>query len=226
MEKKKKKTRARAPEKKAEQFKKILDEGREMFVKFGSHGFSMRALARKLGMTQPNLYNYVKSKRELWIAIRSKYFEELNEGLQGIIDKHKGEEYIALFMKIAEFFLNFTASDYKRYSMMFLVSAPRSEKVGPRERDYKLFGQMKMIFQVVVKAQKDLGIKDERTPNFLYYVFSTLLGAAWTESNLKLRSKITEPITGEFYDLPSKEFREFVLNEIKNGLIRILTPEK
>ena len=54
-----KQTRARAPEKKAEQFEKILALGREMFVKFGSHGFSMRALAKELGMTQPNLYNYV-----------------------------------------------------------------------------------------------------------------------------------------------------------------------
>ena len=37
---KKKQTRARAPEKKAEQFERILDMGREMFVKFGTHGLA------------------------------------------------------------------------------------------------------------------------------------------------------------------------------------------
>jgi AcrR family transcriptional regulator len=218
----KKATRARAPEKKAEQFEKILKDGREMFVKFGSHGFSMRALARKLGMTQPNLYNYVKSKRELWIAIRQQYFEDLNAGMKNLINEHEGD-YVELFMKIGEFFLDFAVADYKRYQMMFLISAPRSKKVGPLERDYEMFGTMKMMFDVVRKAQKELKIQNNRTPNLLYYIFSSIFGAAWTISNLKLRAKITEPISGGFYDLSSKEMRDFVLNEIRDRLNRILS---
>ena len=75
-EKKRKSTRARAPEKKKEQFNMILEEGKELFIRYGGHGFSLRALAKRMKMSQSNLYNYVQSKRELWIAIRIKYFKE------------------------------------------------------------------------------------------------------------------------------------------------------
>jgi len=216
----KKTTRARAPEKKAEQFEKILELGREMFVKFGSYGFSMRALAGKLDMTQPNLYNYVSSKRELWIAIRTKYFKELNDGVRKIINEGRGS-FIDVFMQLSENFLEFAGVDYKRFSMMFLISAPPSKKVGPLEEEYKPFLILKIILDLVRKAIKTENLKDEKAnTNILYYIFGTLLGAAMTEADLKLRHKITEPIIGDYYNLSPREFREFVLKEVRERLER------
>ncbi|MBK5134244.1 TetR/AcrR family transcriptional regulator, partial [Candidatus Bathyarchaeota archaeon] len=60
--------------KKAAQFEQILEAGKELFLEKGRDGFSLRGLAKILGMNQNNLYNYVESKRELWIAIRNKFF--------------------------------------------------------------------------------------------------------------------------------------------------------
>jgi AcrR family transcriptional regulator len=219
-EKKKKQTRARAPEKKAEQFEKILDVGREMFVKFGSHGFSMRALAKELNMTQPNLYNYVNSKRELWIAIRKKYFKDLNEVISDIVKNHRGP-YIELFMRLSEGFLEFSSVDHIRFQMMFLIPAPRSKKVGPLEAGYEPENLVKRILDLIIKAVKSLGVEvDKSTTNILYLLFATLLGAVLTEGFLKIHSKIGEPIAGDFYDLPPKEYRDFVLNEIRGRLER------
>jgi AcrR family transcriptional regulator len=64
--------RARSEEKKNIQFEKILDAGKELFIEKGESGFSMRNLAEMLNMTKNNLYHYIESKRELWIAIRNK----------------------------------------------------------------------------------------------------------------------------------------------------------
>lgn len=220
MEKIKKGTRARAPEKKAEQFEKIIELGKDMFVKYGSHGFSLRALAKDLKMSQPNLYNYVTSKRELWIAIRTKYFKELYDRINNLINEHHGS-YADLFNKLAESFLEFASEDYKRFQMMFLVSAPRSEKTGHLEENYKPFLILKRILDVVIKAIKEESLKnDKSTTNILYYFFGSLMGAAMTEANLKLRLKITEPIIGDYYQLSPEEYRRFVLNELRERLER------
>ncbi|MHA1197469.1 MAG: TetR/AcrR family transcriptional regulator, partial [Promethearchaeota archaeon] len=84
-------TRARSEEKKKEQFERILEIGKELFTKKGIDGFSMRNLAQKLDMTKNNLYNYVESKRELWIAIRNKFYKQFKEENIEIIKSYNNE---------------------------------------------------------------------------------------------------------------------------------------
>ena len=213
----KKKTRARSPEKKAEQFDKIIEEGKDMFVKYGTHGFSTRALAQKLGMTQPNLYNYVKSKRELWIAIRTKYYNEYLEGLNKIINEHQGS-YTKLFYKIAEYFLEFASVDYKRFQLMYLISAPPSKKLGPLEKSYKPFQLTKMMLDIAKKAVEAGEINRNTAVELFYSIYAHLFGAAKVEADLKLRNKITEPIIGDFYTLSATKYRAYVLREIRERL--------
>ncbi|MGQ4873926.1 MAG: TetR/AcrR family transcriptional regulator [Promethearchaeia archaeon] len=218
MSEKKKRKRARAPEKKLEQFEKILDVGREMFVKYGSHGFSMRALAKELGMSQPNIYNYVESKRELWIAIRTRYFSELNDGFREIINNQEGT-YLDLFMSLSKYFLEFCTSDFKRFQMMFLISAPKSQQKGPLERNYKPFLLTNVILNIISHALEKESVEDDETlKKTFYYIFSTLLGAALVEVYLRFHESIKEPIAGEFFPLTAKEFREFILYKIRKIL--------
>jgi len=220
MNKLKNKSRARSPEKKAEQFDKILEVGKDMFVKYGTHGFSTRILAEKLGMTQPNLYNYVKSKRELWIAIRTKYYNEYTKGIQNIIREYKGNP-IEMFYKMAEYFLEFAGADYKRYQIMFVLSAPPSKKVGPLEKDYKPFQMMKVLLDEVSNAIHAEKIIPDKTFELFYSLYSYIFGAAKMEADLKLKMKVSEPIIGEEYSVSAKEFRAFVLKELRDRLERI-----
>jgi len=48
----------------------------------------MRELARRLNMSEANLYNYVDYKRELWTAIRTKYFKQYRDDVDNLIKKH------------------------------------------------------------------------------------------------------------------------------------------
>ncbi len=221
IEKMKKKSRARAPEKKAEQFNNILEAGKELFVKDGTHSFSMRALARNLDMSQTNLYNYVQSKRELWIAIRTKYFNEFQEGFNQIVNVYQGS-YVDLWVKTSEFFLDFMSADYHRFQMMFLISAPPSKKIGPLEQAYEPFQLIQQNLKIVKQAINDKVIKETDTVELFYYIFGVVLGAAKVEADLKLNVKITEPITVGPKILSAKNFRKFVLKEIRERVEKII----
>ena len=100
----KKQSRSRSPEKKAAQFEKILEAGKNLFLEKGRDGFSLRGLAKILGMNQNNLYNYVESKRELWIAIRNKFYKQYRDENIKIIKEHDGST-TELLMKIFTNFL-------------------------------------------------------------------------------------------------------------------------
>ncbi|MFX1338250.1 MAG: TetR/AcrR family transcriptional regulator [Promethearchaeota archaeon] len=219
MNKPKNKSRARSPEKKAEQFDKILEVGKDMFVKYGTHGFSTRILAEKVGMTQPNLYNYVSSKRELWIAIRIKYYNEFYKGIRKIIKKHKGT-IVELLYKFAEYYLEFAAADYKRFQIMFVLSAPPSKKIGPLEKEYNPFLTTKFVLDYVKRAIEVKELIPDGSIELFYAIYSLIYGAAKIEADLKLRDKITEPMTGEFYSLSSEEFRRFILKEVRDRIER------
>lgn len=211
-ENKKTTTRARAPEKKREQFNKILEAGKELFIKFGTHGFSLRALAKRLSMSQSNLYNYVQSKRELWIAIRIKYFKEFQAKFSEIIEAHK-ESYIEIWIKMANFFLDFAAADYNRFQMMFFISAPPSEKIGPFEKKYKPLQLVEQALIIIEQAIDTKQIKKDNAVELFYYMYGVILGA--TQIEFQLSKKIYQPRTSEDHKLTVAAFRQFTISEIR-----------
>ena len=115
-----KQTRSRGSDKE-KMFEKILDTGKELFVKNGTVG--MRALARKLDMSQPNLYNYVESKRELWIAIRIKALNEFRKVMVEI-NKQKFENFITFCLRLAQSYLEFASEDFPRFRIWQLIPPP------------------------------------------------------------------------------------------------------
>ena len=216
-----KKPRARSPEKKAAKFEKILDGGIELFVKYGTHGFSMRALAKQLDMTQANLYNYVQSKRELWMAIRMKYCKQYNESLDKIFNDNK-DSYFNFFSKWVEFFLEFASVDFARFQIMYLISAPSSKKVGPFEEKYRPIPVIEFGIIETSKALKEKKIKNIDATKIFYYLFGLVIGIATVEANLNLEPKITEPISLFSIKLTPQEYRVFALNRIKKELKTLL----
>jgi AcrR family transcriptional regulator len=184
-----------------------------MFIEYGTDGFSTRVLAEKLGMTQPNLYNYVQSKRELWIAIKSKYHQEYFEGFNNRLHEHTGS-YLDLFYKFVEYFLEFLTADYERFQMMFLQSAPPSKRKGPIEKSYKAFPIIKYAIGLVEKAAENNEI-DRKAGNELFYsIYSYILGATKVRYDLSVIADISEFVEG-FATMPSKEYQTLILKEIR-----------
>ncbi|MFX1426844.1 MAG: TetR/AcrR family transcriptional regulator [Promethearchaeota archaeon] len=222
----KKKTRSRSPEKKAQQFDEILEEGKKLFQEHGREGFTLRGLAKKLGMSQNNLYNYVESKRELWIAIRKKFYEQYRDENREII-KNFGGSTVDLLLEIFKHFFEFAERDYAAFRMMHFIRSPPSDKVGPYEKNYKPFRYLEGTTRVIQKAIDKGEIKEKDAALISSFLFSILLGAAMVEyvmrdiesTNNKSGQNVEEFMQFETRHFTSKEFRNYVLKKIQKGLL-------
>ena len=222
----KKETRSRSPEKNAAQFERILDAGKDLFLEKGRDGFSLRGLAKILGMNQNNLYNYVESKRELWIALRNKFFKQYREENIKIIKDHKGST-TDLLMKIFTHFLEFADNDFGAFSMMHLTDSPPSDKIGPFEKEYREFNYLRGTIRVINIAINEGEIKDSNAEMLSFFTYSLILGAALVERHMRkieqnqkykgdLASEIVQFGRADFTRI---DFRNFILEKLEQMLI-------
>ena len=220
-----KKTRHRSPENKIQQFDKILEVGKQLFQEQGREGFTMRRLAKRLEMDPNNLYNYVESKRELWIAIRKKFYEQYRNENREII-KHFNGSIINLLLLIFEHFFEFAEKDYTAFRMMHIIRSPPSEKIGPFEKEYKQFRFLDGTTQIIQKAIDKGEIKENNAPLLSFFLFSLLLGATMVEkvmrdkenTNDKIGKEIDEKMQFGTQNFTSKEFRKYILRKIQKTL--------
>jgi len=220
----KKQTRSRSPEKKAAQFEQILEAGKELFLEKGRDGFSLRGLAKILGMNQNNLYNYVKSKRELWIAIRNKFFSQYRDENIKIMKEHEGMT-TDLLMKLFTNFFEFANKDYGAFSMMHLTESPPSDKRGPFEKEYHEFNYLRGTAKVVQEAIEAKEINYSNPGMISFFIYSLVLGAAIVERNMRILEQdpdfegnhISEILAFKT-DFNSLEFRNFALEKLEKIL--------
>ena len=220
-----KQTRARSEDKKADQFERILESGKTLFLSKGSRGFSMRNLAEMLGMTKNNLYNYIESKRELWIAIRNRFYNQFKEENLEIVKNHKGTT-CELILKLYKHFLEFSERDYDKFRMMFnIVDAPHSDKIGPIEKTYREFrlldGTTRLIQEAIDKGE----VKNDNASLLSMIIFSFTMGVAYIEMNRSLEKtpqKVWETIQLSQLDVSRDEVKESSLkileSILKNGI--------
>lgn len=221
-----KKTRSRSPEKKAQQLERILEAGKQLFQQKGRDGFSLRVLAKMLDMNQNNLYNYVESKRELWIAIRKIFFEQYRDENRTIIKNHE-ESTVDLLLNIFEHFFKFAEEDFTAFTMMHIIRSPPSDKIGPFEKQYKPFNFLDGTTRVIQKAINEGGIKENNAALLSFFLYSLILGATMVERTMRSveenndykGSKAEERVQFSTQPFTSKEFRKYVLRKIQLGLI-------
>ena len=214
-----KQTRARSEEKKEEQFERILEAGKELFLKKGSEGFSMRNLAEMLDMTKNNLYNYIESKRELWIAIRNKFYNQFKEENLEIIKNHKGSK-CELILKLYEHFLDFANRDYDKYKMMFnVIEAPPSNKVGPIEAKYREYRLLDGTTKLIQEAIDEGEIKDKAAPLLSLLTYSIVMGVAYIQMNRTKEhgppNRVWETIQLSQMDVSFDLFKQHTLNVLR-----------
>jgi AcrR family transcriptional regulator len=212
-------TRARSEEKKAIQFERILEAGKELFIKKGAAGFSMRILAEKLGMTKNNLYNYVGSKRELWIAIRNKFYKQYREENIEVIKKHGTGSNIDLLMKLFEKFMEFAERDFGVFTMMHaFTSTPTSSKVGEIEKKYREFHLLDGTTDIIQRTI-DSGEIGEKDPALVaLFLYSLIFGATYIDMNRRIQNPLLENVQLSLKNVTSADFQDYVLKIIEKLL--------
>ena len=220
-----KKSRSRSPEKKAQQFERILEAGKQLFSQKGREGFSLRGLAKMLDMNQNNVYNYVESKRELWIAIRKKFFEQYRNETREIIKNNQGST-VDLLLEVFEHFFEFAEDDFSAFTMMHIIPSPPSDKVGRFEEEYKPFNFLSGTTKVIQKAINEDEIKEKNAALLSFFIYSLVLGATMIERTMRSveeknnykGTEVDEQFQFGSQPFTSIEFRKYVLRKIQLGL--------
>jgi AcrR family transcriptional regulator len=102
---------------------KILDVALGIIVGEGYGNLTMRGLASKLNMTAPNIYNYYKSKDEIYIHLVIRGFNMLNNIMQDVIIKYKEPGERA--KQLAKAYLSFGFKNSGYYNIMFTYPTPK-----------------------------------------------------------------------------------------------------
>ncbi len=112
------------PKEEVEQIKeKILNAALDIIIREGYENLSMRNIARRIGMTAANLYNYFSSKDELYLTLLRNAFQKLNNSLRYMV--RDVNDPLQKLMRIGEAYINFAIKNKNYYEIMLMTSAPR-----------------------------------------------------------------------------------------------------
>jgi AcrR family transcriptional regulator len=101
----------------------ILYQALDLIMEEGFEGFSMRKLAKRLGVTAVTIYNYYVNKDDLYLAILTHGFDQLyKECLAAYESKDNPLDRVAEMMSV---FVDFGFRETNMYSLMFTWHVPK-----------------------------------------------------------------------------------------------------
>jgi len=201
----------------------ILDAAQELFESEGWVKLTSEAVAKKLNMSsRGHIYHYFKSKRELWIALRGRYFQFLQSEFNLVTENHKGSN-MDLLIKLSEKFLEFCASNRRRFRFMFMIRPPPSKELGPYESGMKMIRPFQLLdfTQEIVEKAIDQGeIYQHNSFMLTAFLYQITIGTAMIEHGLsRLPSNRENPTEFEKVITEHKDFikenREFFLKQLR-----------
>ncbi|MFP4475244.1 MAG: TetR/AcrR family transcriptional regulator [Desulfatibacillaceae bacterium] len=159
----------------------ILETACDILFRDGFERLSMRRLARELGMTAANIYNYFRNKDELYLAIQKHGFEMLEARLSLAAEGERtpetrlrsvAREYLAFGMDQAHYYeimLNRHGPKYADYAPTDMEPVARAEKDAAMEA-------LGVVLAVAVDAADTAGLSADRAKRLLYHLWFTLHG--------------------------------------------------
>jgi AcrR family transcriptional regulator len=102
---------------------KILDNALTIISQHGYKFFSMRKLAKTLGMSATTIYNYYSNKDELYLMILTKGFDMLYTGLLEIYNAY--ENPFDKLRAMIKAYVSFGVKNANYYNIMFTSDAPK-----------------------------------------------------------------------------------------------------
>lgn len=142
---------------------RIIEAALAIIIEEGFSCLTMRRLGSRLHMSAPNLYNFFKSKEEIYISIVIKGFQMLHDELKKATASSSGPAEKAHAM--LESYVRFGMTNKSYYDIMFTMPTPKyNDYVGtPYEKlsavEYKISMD---IARLAMEALRDL--KSEVSP--------------------------------------------------------------
>ncbi len=154
----------------------IFDAACELFAIKGYDGCSIQDIADKVGLHKATIYNYIKSKDDLFLAVLERELGGYEAAVQKAVDAHTDEclEKIlyAIVISIADY-SNFTRLLlWKKTQLMTLCTEEVSIRRLSRDLLYEKNNKIRDILKnVLVKKNIDLSRPEVKTLINSYYIF-------------------------------------------------------
>lgn len=188
---------------------KILEGALDIIIKQGFDALTMRYLARRIGMTAPNIYNYFANKDELYISIVIRGFEMLHNDLSQAYHRH--DDDIQRVRAMIETYMEFGMNKPRYYDIMFSRPTPKyNDYVGtPFEELSEVEYRLSMnIAELALKATSRLmgdNMSEETIQKRIIHIWSLLHGMISLYN-----SHIVSYVAEKAEDIYSKLIEEFI----------------
>jgi AcrR family transcriptional regulator len=138
----------------------ILGAAREIFVRSGFEGFSMRTLARSVGCSLGAIYLYFTSKEELFDVLVEESFAHLYEAL-GILLKERGKDPVRQLKRGLRLYVEWGLKHPSEYQIAFVVRNPAKKPY----RTHRAFDLARSLVKLCLSrskaAQRELELRTQ-----------------------------------------------------------------
>ena len=177
----------------------IIARAVELITAGGFAGMTMRRLAAMMDMSATNLYNYFKSKDEIYITILIRGFKDLYGRLSAA--RGRGTDPVSGARELITEYLSFGMENYNYYDIMFSPSLPKYndyvgtpyEELSRVEMDYsgKIIELTFQVASAVMQGFPDTG--PEVVERRLIEVWSMLHGMIHLKNSTLASYVVTNP---------------------------------
>jgi len=125
-------SRERRERQQAETRQKILDAAREMFVRLGYEGTTMRAIAERIEYTPTAIYHHFRNKRALFAEVCRTDLLSLAKAMDRI---GAVQDPIERLRHLGEAYVRFGLTHPMHYQLLFMTRPPEEDDVEPMGLD-------------------------------------------------------------------------------------------
>jgi AcrR family transcriptional regulator len=143
----------------------ILDEARELFVRDGYEGFSMRRLAEKVKYSTGAIYLYFKNKDELFDCLVEESFSKLSAAGQRLFHSHRERDPVLLLKKGARAYVNFGLRNPSAYKFAFILSR---SSTAPARKPHSAFEALRLTVKRCVEEKRFRRVDVDTTSQALW----------------------------------------------------------
>lgn len=108
----------------------ILEKACELYLQDGLPGFSMRKLARSVGVTAPALYRHYANREAVLVAVVGEAYRLFGQYLYRAL---AGQTPLERFLMAGEQYMQFAIDNPRQYEMLFVSPGALGVKILPEE---------------------------------------------------------------------------------------------
>ncbi|UPW82023.1 TetR/AcrR family transcriptional regulator [Lysinibacillus sp. Ag94] len=133
----------------------IINEAHKQFITKDFHQVSMRSIAKELGCSHGAIYYHFKNKAEIFYAIVSDYFSELNNTLDE--NMNGPEDHNIKLLNVFVGYMAFGLNNQSQYELMFIM---RDSEIDGLSQEAANLSYEKFAQAVQCLSRKELLISD------------------------------------------------------------------